>query len=453
MKEIMGKIGLEIHTYLNTKQKLFCECAAKREKGIVPNTYICPICTGQPGAKPMLPNEEAVKKAVSIGLMLGCNINKEMAWQRKHYSWPDLPKGYQNTLSGTYATPVGEKGKFYGIGIWEMHLEEDPAAWDPETGRVDYNRSGLPLVEIVTAPDFSSSEQVGNWLKKLLHNLFYLKAIEKDAGIKVDVNVNIPGKSERVEMKNINSIENIIAAIEYELERQSNEGGKERETRRYDAIENKTVKMRDKESAEDYRFISDPDLKEIILDERFVSDLKEKIPESPEKKLEKLIKLHKIGKADAEVLAKNLEIVEFFEAVAQKVDAGFALHWITVELLGTLNYVKKSLDEVDIKTEHFVELLNNTKSGKITEGQAKKIIQDFSSGSYSLKEKGIEGKISDSGKLEDVVKVVIMEEKDAVEKYKNGDEKIINFLIGQVMKKTKGRADFKVVSGILKKFL
>ena len=201
-----GMIGLEIHTYLTTREKLFCKCRVSREKGTRANTFICPICTGQPGAKPMLPNKNAVEKAVKIGLMLGCTINERMKWQRKHYSWPDLPKGYQNTLSGPRANPVGINGKFHGIKIREMHLEEDPAAWDPNTGRVDYNRSGLPLVEIVTEPDFSTSEEVVEWLKILLKNLEYLKAVSSNAGIKADVNVNIAGKTERVEIKNVNSI-------------------------------------------------------------------------------------------------------------------------------------------------------------------------------------------------------------------------------------------------------
>jgi aspartyl-tRNA(Asn)/glutamyl-tRNA(Gln) amidotransferase subunit B len=283
-KELKGKIGLEIHSYVLTKEKLFCRCRASREKGLKKNVNVCPICTGQPGAKPMLPNKKAIERAVQIGLMLGCKINSVLKWQRKHYDWPDLPKGYQNTISGAYAFPVGVKGKFGGIGIWSMHIEEDPAAWDPNTGCVDYNRSGLPLVEIITAPDFKTAEEVVLWLKKLVHNLNYLKSIDSDAGIKADVNVNIPGQSERVEIKNINSIENIGKAIKYELERQMKEGGK-RETRRFDEVKGKTMRMRGKEVAEDYRFITDPDLMDVILDKRFVSAEEKKIPESPEVKL------------------------------------------------------------------------------------------------------------------------------------------------------------------------
>ncbi|MBS3089124.1 Asp-tRNA(Asn)/Glu-tRNA(Gln) amidotransferase subunit GatB [Candidatus Pacearchaeota archaeon] len=445
-----GTIGLEIHTYLVTKEKLFCRCAAKREKSLIANSFICPICTGQPGAKPMLPNKSAVEKAVKIALMLGCKINEKMAWQRKHYSWPDLPKGYQNTLSGPYATPVGSDGKFLGIGIWEMHLEEDPAAWDPETGRVDYNRSGLPLVEIVTAPDFSTSEEVKEWLGKLLHYLRYLKCVSSDAGIKVDVNVSVKGGA-RVEVKNVNSVDSIVKAIEFELERQSREKSVQ-ETRRYDAAKNKTIVMRSKENAEDYRFISDPDLKDIILDKKFISEIEKAMPESPDVKLNKLIKKYKIGKSDAEVLAKHLEIVEFFEKVAEKIDGKFALHWITVELLRHLNYNKTSLDDVDIKVGDFVKLLEMVKSGRITELQGKEVLNRFYPASFDPTFE-VRDKISDSDKLESVCRDVILQEKDAVLKYKNGDEKVLNFLIGQVMKKTEKRADFKVVKKVIEVLL
>ena len=452
--EIQGMIGLEIHVYLVTKEKLFCRCRAIREKGTRANIYICPICTGQPGAKPMLPNKNAVEKAVQVALMLGCNINMKMRWMRKHYDWPDLPKGYQNTLSGDKAFPIGEKGKFYGIRVKEMHLEEDPASWEPDTGRVDYNRSGLPLVEIVTEPDFSTSEEVGGWLKKLIHNLQYLKAVASDAGIKSDVNVSIIGRTERVEVKNVNSVENIQKAIEYELERQEKEGSV-KETRRFDEAKGKTIRMRGKEEQEDYRFIFDPDLKPIILDDNFIEEMKKKIPEAPEKKLEKMIKKYKIGKDDAGVLAKNLEIVEFFEEVVEKskLKVDFVLPWITVELLRHLNYNKTSLDKIEIKAEHFIELLNAVENGKITELQGKGILNKFYPKSFSLKEKGFEGKISDSKELDKICYEVLEREKDVVLRYRAGETKLLNFLVGEVMKKTEKRADFRVVRNILEKIL
>ncbi len=445
-----GKIGLEVHGYIKTKEKLFCRCAAHRERGTKPNTFICPLCCGMPGAKPMLVNEEAVKKAIMIGLMLKCKINENWKWQRKHYDWPDMPKGYQNTISGSYAVPVGVEGNFFGIKIRSIHLEEDPASWEPLTGRVDYNRSGLPLVEIITEPDFSTAEEVMNWLKRLIHHLSYLKSVDSNAGIKVDVNVSVLG--ERVEIKNISSVEDIGRAIDFELERQLREGGR-RETRRFDSGEGRTEVMREKEEAEDYRFITDPDLQDVVIDGKFVREMKEKMPESPEDKLERFVKKHNLGKKDAEVLAQNIDVAEFFEEVVDSgIDAKFALPWVTVELLRHLNYNKTNLDNIEIKVEHFVALLKLVRSGKITELQGKQILNKFYPKSFDPSKK-VEEKISGEKELEQIAFIVIKNNKKAVEDYKSGDERSINFLIGQIMAKTNRRADFKVARRVLEKLL
>jgi len=268
----MPKIGLEVHGYLNTKEKLFCDCKAIHgAKFTTPNKNICPICTGQPGSKPMLPNKEAINKSIQISLILGCKINLKPIWQRKHYDWPDMPKGFQSTLSGSYAIPTGEKGKFFRINITEAHLEEDPASWNPLTGEIDYNKSGFPLIEIVTEPEFKDAEGVIDWLKQLIMTLNYMKLIDKNLGIKVDVNISLPElKGVRVEIKNINSLKNIKTAINYEIQRQKKPGQipKKQETRMFDEKRSVTTKMRSKELAEDYRFISDPDLPIINLQKR-----------------------------------------------------------------------------------------------------------------------------------------------------------------------------------------
>lgn len=446
-----GMIGLEIHVYLVTKEKLFCQCLASREKGIKGNINVCPTCSGQPGAKPMQPNKTAVEKAVQIGLMLECKINSVLKWQRKHYNWPDLPKGYQNTLSGPHITGIGNDGSYYGIRIRSMHLEEDPASWNPETGEIDYNRSGLPLVEIITEPDFTTAEEVVSWLKKLLHSLAYLKAADSNAGIKVDVNVNIPKITERVEIKNISSLENIGKAIEYELERQEKEGGKERETRRFNDSSGKTEVMRSKEGQEDYRFISDPDLSILKISKEFVAEQKKKIPESPEVKLGKLIKKYKIDKNKAEILAKNIDIVEFYENVADKIDAKYALPWVTVELLRILNYNKKTMEEVDIKPEHFISLLKLIKNEKITELQGKQILNKFIPKSFMPS--NIEGKITDQIELNKIAQIVILENPSASESYKKGETKALDFLMGKIMEKTNRRADYKIARSALQKIL
>ena len=451
------KIGLEIHGYLDTKEKLFCEC--NNNKSEIPNTNICPVCTGQPGSKPMLPNKEAIKKVVQISLMLNSKVNltenkKNLIWQRKHYNWPDLPKGYQNTLSGTYAIPIGEKGNFLGIKIRELHLEEDPAAWDPISGKIDYNRSGAPLVEIVTEPDFSSSAQVKEWLKKLVITLSYIKALNKEAGIKADVNINIKGKTERTEVKNVNSISEIFNVIEYEIKRHEKELPIKKETRRWSSEKKITESMREKESAQDYRFISDPDLPAIKLSERYVKEIGKNLPESPEEKLNKLIKKHKIDKKNAQILANNLEIVEFFEEISKKINPKFALPWVTIELFRILNYNKKTLEEVEIKAEHFIELLEAIIKKAITELKAKQILNNFIPKSYSIKsELKTHEKITDKKELKKIIEKTIKSNKKAVEDYKSGEQNAFNFLMGEVMKLSNKRADYKISSDILKEML
>jgi len=442
------KIGLEVHGYLNTKEKLFCKCCSTFEKGETPNSKICPICTGQPGSKPMHPNKQAIKRLIQISLILGCKINhdKNLIWQRKHYNWADLPKGYQNTISGAYSVPVSEKGKYNGADITECHLEEDPAQWNPETGGVNYNRSGIALVEIVTEPDFSNSEQVAEWLKNLVHSLSYIRALRKNAGIKVDVNVSTYG--ERVEMKNLNSIEKIKKAIEYEIERQveNHEKGivQKRETLAFDDKSGKTIKMREKESAQDYRFIPDPDLPIIKLNEKEIEKIKKEIPETPNDKLEKLLKKYKLDKKNADILSKNIELVVFFEELSKHVDAVKYISWISIELLRVLNYNKKTLEDedVDVKPEHLAGLIELVDKNKITVLKAKQIMNSFIPKSFSVKEAEDIGKIQDS-EIDSFCRKVISENKKAVEDFKSGNKNSLNFLIGEVMKVSNRRADFK----------
>jgi aspartyl-tRNA(Asn)/glutamyl-tRNA(Gln) amidotransferase subunit B len=453
-------IGLEIHGYLETKEKLFCRCKNFHDmKQIKPNTNICPICTGQPGSKPMLPNKEAIKKILQIGIMLNCKPNliedkKPLVFQRKHYNWPDMPLGYQKTISGAHSTPPVEKGEFLRIKITEAHLEEDPAAWNPITGKIDYNRSGAPLVEIVTEPDFVSSRQVNDWLKKLVLTLSYIKALNKDAGIKADVNVSIKNISARTEIKNVNSITEIVKAIDSELKRHEKEQPKLKETRRWNSEVGKTELMRSKEEAQDYRFIPDPDLPVLKINKETINKIKKELPESPMQKLDKLIQKHKINKIDAKVLTKNLEIVELFEKVIEKIDPKIALPWITVEWLSVLNHNKKTMDEVIIHPEHIIELLNLIKENKITPLKAKDILRKFLPNSYSpIKEAEKSQIISDENEIENIIDEIIKKNEKSVNDYRSGEEKAFNFLVGQVMQKTQKRADFNLIKTILlKKF-
>ena len=447
----MVKIGLEIHGYLVANEKLFCKCKAEHGlKNSKPNMNICPICTGQPGAKPLLPNKEAINKVIQISLILGCKINNQLVWQRKHYSWPDLPKGYQTTISGPHAKPVGEHGKFLGIGITEAHLEEDPAAWNPKTGEIDYNRSGFPLVEIVTEPDFTSSEQVVDWLKQLIATLGYIKAIDKKMGIKSDVNVSVEGGA-RIEVKNVNSINNIKNTIEHEIERQTKNLPKVQETRRYDETKGITTLMRTKEQAQDYRFITEPDLPIINISNKLINELKNSLPETPQEKLEKLIKKYKIEKKYAEVLTKKIEIVEFFEKIIPEVESKLATRWVTEELLSVLNYNKIELDEIELNPKHFIELLKLIENKTITELKAKDILRSWKEKSESPNIKEISNISNDE--IQIFAKKVINENEKAVSDYKNGETKAINFLIGQVMKLSNKRADFNTARITLENLL
>jgi aspartyl-tRNA(Asn)/glutamyl-tRNA(Gln) amidotransferase subunit B len=446
----MVKIGLEIHGYLNTNEKLFCDC--KSEHGLKhskPNTNICPVCTGQPGSKPMLPNKSAIDKCIEVALILGCKVNEKLVWQRKHYSWPDLPKGYQNTISGPYATPNGVKGNFLGIGIWECHLEEDPAQWNPKTGEIDYNRSGSPLIEIVTAPDFKNSEEVVDWLKQLITTLGYVKAIDKKSGIKADVNVSV-SRGERIEMKNINSLKNIKAAIDFEIERQKKDLPKIQETRMFDELKGVTKLMRTKEQAQDYRFISEPDLPLLKIDKKRISQIKSNLPETPHEKLKKLVRKHKIEKRYAEILIKKLDIVEFFEKVVEKVNPILAVRWVTEELLRVLRYARKEMEEVNIDPYNFIELLDLIESGALTELKAKDILNQFIPNSFSPKIKlKKHSKISSEKEIGKFIRDVIKNNIKAVKDFRSGKKESMNFLVGQVMKISDKRADFKKVKDLL----
>jgi aspartyl-tRNA(Asn)/glutamyl-tRNA(Gln) amidotransferase subunit B len=452
----MVMIGLEIHGYINTNEKLFCRCKAVHGlKFSKPNTNICPVCTAQPGSKPMLPNKSAVDKSIQIALILKCKVNQKLVWQRKHYDWPDLPKGYQNTISGSHATPVGTNGKFLNIRIRECHLEEDPAAWNPKTGEIDYNRSGLPLIEIVTEPDFTSSEQVIDWLKQLITTLGYIKVLDKTAGIKADVNISLPElKGARVEVKNVNSLKNIKTAIESEIVRQKSEVPKLQETRMFDEAKGITIRMRIKEQADDYRFISEPDLPALIIEKSKIEKILSSIPETPAEKLQKLIKKYNIEEKYAKILIKKLEIVEFFEKVISKANPKLASPWITIELLNVLNYNKKELEDVEINPEHFIELLKLIENKKITELKAKEILRSWKEKSSSpAKEAEKNMKISSVSELEATCKIIIKENSVAVKDYKSGKKESLNFLIGKVMQKTNKRADFKTTREVLEKLL
>ncbi|HLP79429.1 MAG TPA: Asp-tRNA(Asn)/Glu-tRNA(Gln) amidotransferase subunit GatB [Acidobacteriota bacterium] len=454
------KVGLEIHGYIAEDTKLFCDCAISEEAH--PNTNICPVCTGQPGSKPMLTNSKALEKAILIGLMLGCKINSKLLFQRKHYSWPDSPNNYQRTMSGSYASPVGEHGTFEGIRINEVHLEEDPAKWDPLTGRVDYNRAGTPLIEIVTEPDFTSAEQVREWLGKLITTLSYIKAINKTAGIKCDVNVSIAPKFERVEIKNVNSISGIVDSILFEQKRQETEVAAGRpipmQTRTWEDESKQTIFMRSKESAQDYMFIPDPDIPYIDVSLEYISKLTLSIPEAPSVKEAKLLKAG-LSEEMAKRIATSYCLIDAFETSAKLgISSASAGQFLSRDVIGVLAQKEVDLDLFNIdQNDQLFELLKLIDAKAITVQTAQKILRQypfeksFDVAAY-VKSQGLAA-VADIGALEALCKKAIDANPKAVTDYKAGNENSFNFLIGQVMRETKGAAKPDILRPILKKLL
>jgi aspartyl-tRNA(Asn)/glutamyl-tRNA(Gln) amidotransferase subunit B len=458
MTQISYKVGLEIHGYIFEQTKLFCNCPINEQAP--PNTTICPVCTGQPGSKPQHTNALALEKALSISLMLGCKINSRLVFQRKHYSWPDSPNNYQKTMSGSYASPVGESGSFEGIGIIEAHLEEDPARWDPVTGAIDYNRCGYPLIEIVTAPDFSDSQQVREWLEKLVTTLSYIKALNKAGGIKCDVNVSIAPLYERVEIKNVNSFQSIVEAIEYEVARQAQEktlgNAIQAQTRTWDDEKKQTLFMRSKESAADYMFIPEPDLPVIELSDTYITQLRSALPDSPSVKIHKLIALG-LKEDDAQVISSHYSLIDTFEKLAT---AGISIktlsQYLRREAISVATYNKIDIDSLRLDISELHTVFSLLESGKITDKSAKHIIEKILLAPLNVTDyvqsQGLLA-VSDTATLKTICLQVIASQQKAVTDYKSGNTASLNYLVGQVMKQTRGTAKVDVILPIMQELL
>lgn len=446
--------------YLNTKEKLFCKCKIPNKNSEI-NSHICPVCTGQPGSKPMLPNKIALLAVLKLGKVFGSKITKRTFFQRKHYTWPDMPVGYQRTVSGGHLEPNCIGGNFKGIEIEELHLEEDPAAWDPQTGEINYNRAGFPLAEIVTAPEFKSTEDLRDWLKELILVGRYLGIYSEDFGIKSDVNVSIEDSGyKRVEIKNVNSLTNIVNAAEAEIRRQKElvDNGEDikQETRRYNEELDTTQFMRSKENAADYMFTPDPDLPNLIIDDNISKEAENLIPEMPDEKRNKYSKFN-LSKEDVDVLVSNLYLTELYEhALEKKLNPKEVGLFLRREIMRVLNYNKgtfQDLEKKDIKENIavLVELLSNEKISYTT---AQKVLEKLYDKKFDVEEyiekEGLV-QVQDTSLIEELVKKALKEAPKAVEDYKAGNEKSLNFIVGIVMKETKGTAKPQLVNEILKK--
>ena len=457
-------IGLEIHTELDTKTKLFCPCSTHGSEE--PNTRTCPTCLGYPGSKPVL-NKKAVEFALKLCLALNCEISPELIFSRKSYFYPDMSKNYQISQ---YEIPLGKSGELKlrdgkEIGITRVHIEEDPASLIHPTGLkesqyvlVDYNRSGNPLVEIVTEPDLASPDEARDFMKQLITVLNYLEIFDINDGIiKADANVSIKKSGYiRVEIKNVTGFKEIERALVYEVNRQKEEIKNhkkiEQETRAWDSEKGNTFSLRKKETEEDYGYIIDTDLTVVEITNKWIKEIKKEMPELAQDKVRKFVEKHKIKKEDAEILAAEKELAEMFEKVAEEINPILAAKWIRRELIRVLNYNKKELREVEIDEKHMIDLLKLVESKKITDNVASKILEKLIEKPFDVKgyvkKEGLEA-VSDVEELEKYCKEAIDENPQAVEDYKKGEARVLNFLIGKVIAKTKGKANPNVVKNLI----
>ncbi|WP_456475705.1 Asp-tRNA(Asn)/Glu-tRNA(Gln) amidotransferase subunit GatB [Candidatus Pyrohabitans sp.] len=436
-------IGLEIHEQIATRTKLYCRSPTSYREA-APNTNVCEVCLGLPGAKPMPVNQEAIDAAVAIALMLNCEIVKEPIYiLRKHYDYPDLPSGYQRT-----SMPIGKNGELAGVGIWEVHLEEDPGKYDPTTGRVDYNRSGVPLVEIVTAPDMHSPEEAREFLKELVKVLRYTRRVREEGGtMRMDTNISIEGGA-RVEIKNINSIRGAYRALKFEITRQKNlmKRGRvvKRETRAYLEAQMITRGMRTKEEAEDYRYIPDPDVPPLLITEEKIAEIRATLPEAPHLKQARFIKQYGIRKDDAWAITSEIEMADAFEEVCREIDPKVAAPFFRHIVKKILNFENKSFSESGITAEDIITILKSMNSGEITATSGELVIRDILKEKRPawaiIEEKGLK-KITEEDVIERAVREAIAENPKAVEDYLSGRKEALNFLVGHVMRRTRGRAD------------
>ncbi|MGD9823924.1 Asp-tRNA(Asn)/Glu-tRNA(Gln) amidotransferase subunit GatB [Desulfobacter sp.] len=465
-------IGLEVHAQLKTETKIFCSCSTAFGKA--PNANTCPVCTGMPGVLPVL-NKQAVTFAVKAGLATHCTINRESRFDRKNYFYPDLPKGYQITQ---YAKPIAEHGFLdieadagqKRIGITRIHMEEDAGKLIHDSLRgksmVDLNRTGVPLIEIVSEPDLRTAAQASAYLKKLHAILKYIDVCDgnmEQGSFRCDANVSLrpQGQAEfgtRAELKNLNSFKHVEKAILYEIQRQTyvlEEGGQViQETRLWDPAQNRTVSMRGKEEAHDYRYFPDPDLVPLIVDDAWIQEVLTSMPELPDEKKERFIREYSLSEYDAGVLTASLDMANFFEDTIKPLkNIKQAANWTMTTLMGMLNAKGIEICDSPVSARGFSKLLGLLESSRINANAAKTVFEQMVETGKDpesiVKEKGLE-QVSDQGELEAMVDAVIQENPEEAKAYKEGKTKLFSFFMGQVMKKTRGKADPKVVTPMLK---
>ncbi|WP_019121668.1 Asp-tRNA(Asn)/Glu-tRNA(Gln) amidotransferase subunit GatB [Brevibacillus massiliensis] len=471
MSQFETVIGLEVHAELSTNSKIFCGCPTTF--GAPPNTHTCPICLGHPGVLPVT-NKQAVEFAMKAALALNCEISRETKFDRKNYFYPDLPKAYQISQ---YDQPIGKNGwidievngEKKRIGINRLHLEEDAGKLThAEYGGgtlVDYNRVGVPLIEIVSEPDISSPEEAKAYLEKLKAILQYTEVSDvrmEQGSLRCDANVSIRpvGQKElgtKTELKNMNSFRNVQLGLEYEVERQREvvkSGGKvTQETRRWDEAGKKTVVMRSKEEAHDYRYFPDPDLVRMQISEEWIEAVKASIPELPDARQARYIDEYGLSREDAGVITISKDSADFFdEAVKTGADPKAVANWLMGDLFGYLNANNLELADVKITPQGLGEMIKliekGTISTKIAKVVFKEMVETGKEPAKIVEEQGLV-QISDEGELKRIVDEVIAANPQSVADYKAGKKQAVGYLVGQVMKQTKGKANPPMVNKLL----
>jgi aspartyl-tRNA(Asn)/glutamyl-tRNA(Gln) amidotransferase subunit B len=464
-------IGLEVHLQLKTATKIFCGCT--NEFGSDPNTNTCPVCLGMPGSLPVF-NEQALEYAIRVGLALNCRINPLIKFDRKNYFYPDLPKGYQISQ---YDKPICSQGSLVvktggaekKIGITRAHLEEDAGKLihDNATNSslVDYNRTGTPLIEIVSEPDIRSAQEAYDYLTALKLTLEYLGVSDCDmekGSLRCDANVSIRPKGEakfgtKTELKNMNSFRAVKNAIDHEIARHTQvilSGGKiVQETLLWNEEKGITISMRSKEQAHDYRYFPDPDLVPFTVEEKLINQVKAQMPELPKEKFQRFLSEHKLSEYDAMVLVQDKKIADFFEAcVPLSKDAKKICNWITSVLLKEVNERKISIDRMKLTPEGLVGLIKKVEDGAVSNLVGKDVLgfmlDTGKSAEVIIAEQGL-AQVSDDSALEQVLDEIFAAHADVVAQVKQGKQSAVGFLVGQAMKKSQGKANPKKLGELI----
>lgn len=463
-------IGLEIHVELSTMHKIFCNCP--NEYGAEANTQTCPICLGLPGALPVL-DKEAVEYAIRAGIAFNCKISNKILMDRKNYFYSDLAKGYQISqddlplCDGGYIEIELEEGT-KKISLNRIHIEEDTGKQthtEEGLSLIDFNRAGVPLIEIVSNPDMNSAEEARLFLDKLRATLKYIGVSNvrmEEGSLRCDVNINVVDKerglkSNITEVKNLNSFKSVVKSIEYEEKRHAEllEAGlnTERETRRWDEINNETIIMRKKFGVADYRFAYDGDIPPIDVSDEWIEEIRQSLPELPHVKKERFIKEYGLSDYDAGVLTQSKELSIFYEDTLKYVkDSNLVSNWIMGDVLRRLKENDQEIEDIKFTSKDLADLIILVKDGKINNNTGKKVLREmFDTGKTPdliVKEKGLI-QISDEGAIKAIVEEVLNNNEQSIIDYKNGKDRAIGFLVGQIMKASKGKANPQVVNALL----